>query len=78
MNPQLRGVTDMQTEDHLPPYVILIKQGLCAEKAQRVGKFKMAGITGLGLEGRAEVCQAEIHLKLKDKNRKTNKQTWCK
>lgn len=63
----------MQTKDHLPPYVMLIKQGLCAEEAQRVGEFPMAGMTGLGLEGRVEFCQAEIHLKLKDKNRKTNK-----
>lgn len=35
----------------------------------------MAEIIGLGLEGRVEFCQAQMHLRLKDKKEKKNKKT---
>lgn len=69
--PQLRGGTGMETKGHLPPYVLRRSQGFVQRELRGWGISQMTGITGLGLKGRVEFCQAEIHLGSKRGN--TNK-----
>lgn len=54
-------MSDRHVNQRLPTSTcVKYTYGLCAVGAQRVGNLPVAGIIGLGLEERVELCQAEM------------------